>query len=205
MNRDYVNQAIDLQLSVLKNKNKNGELLYVKSLQGSTEGQMGLAEACGVQIGDRIIEGKNTLLSLLLANILLVVNSVPMNSYADFKDIMSRLLRKSDDIELRIENIGFTPEPGSNDTSDVNWEKVQNFRFRSTEVPIEDIKNIEALNLKFTNPGIYIMMTSREERRKTTARIGDKIMEINGERTENMSQTAFEVEMSKGIHKIYYT
>ena len=57
LNRDYVNQAIDLQLAVLKNKNKNGEMLYVKSLQGTNERQIGLAEACGVQIGDRIVEG----------------------------------------------------------------------------------------------------------------------------------------------------
>ena len=49
------------------------------------------------------------------------------------------------------------------------------------------------------------MMSSRENKKVTTARIGDKITEINGQRTEFMSQFDFEVEMSKGITNIFYT
>ena len=66
-----------------------------------------------------------------------------MNSYPDFKDIMNRLLRGREDILLKIENVGFMPEHGSRDMNNVTWEKVQNYRFLSQEVPIEGDKNIE--------------------------------------------------------------
>ena len=143
-----------------------------------------------------------------------------MNSFADFKDIMGRLLRTPDNLVLRVENTGFVPgkfnsiylllqkvflASGCNRMSNMKWIKVDNFKFLSKEVPIAEPTQIELLNIKFCNPGIYVMMTSRENKKVTTARIGDEVMEINGERTEFMSQFEFEVEMSKGIKSIFYS
>ena len=78
-------------------------------------------------------------------------------------------------------------------------------KFLSKEVPINNRDQIELLNIKFCNPGIYVMMSSRENKKVATARIGDKVTEINSQRTEFMSQFDFEVEQSKGIHSIFYT
>ena len=36
-----------------------------------------------------------------------------MNNFSDFRDLMQRLTRTSDDIKMRIENVGFIPEPGT--------------------------------------------------------------------------------------------
>ena len=36
-----------------------------------------------------------------------------MNNFSDFRDLMQRLTRTSDDIKMQIENIGFIPEPGT--------------------------------------------------------------------------------------------
>ena len=41
------------------------------------------------------------------------VNDLPMNNFSDFRDLMQRLTRTSDDIKMRIENVGFIPEPGT--------------------------------------------------------------------------------------------
>ena len=41
------------------------------------------------------------------------VNDLPMNNFSDFRDLMQRLTRTPDDIKMRIENIGFIPEPGT--------------------------------------------------------------------------------------------
>ena len=89
--------------------------------------------------------------------------------------------------------------------STIKWKKVDNFKFLSKEVPITGSSMIELLNIKFCNPGIFVMMTSREDKKSTTARIGDPVTEINGERTEFMSQFDFEVEMSKGINTMFYS
>ena len=134
-----------------------------------------------------------------------LVNDIAMNSFADFKDIMARLLRTPDNVILRVENTGFVPASGCSRMSNIQWQKVENFKFLSKEVPISNRDQIELLNIKFCNPGIYVMMSSRENKKVTTARIGDKITEINGQRTEFMSQFDFEVEMSKGITNIFYT
>jgi len=195
LNRDYVNQPIGLQLHTLRNSSPDSkypsyvtELLFIKSLQAADSSQMSLAEACGIQIGDRIVE----------------VNDLPMNNFSDFRDLMQRLTRTSDDIKMRIENIGFIPEPGTREMSNVTWEKVDNYQFKNCEVPIEGSEHIDRLNIKFCNPGIYVLMTSRDDKTKTTARIGDKITEINGVRTNYMTQGMFEAQMIKGAQKIYY-
>ena len=90
------------------------------------------------------------------------------------------------------------------ETTNVAWEKVDNYQFKNCEVPIEGPEHIDRLNIKFCNPGIYVLMTSRDDKTKTTARIGDKITEINGVRTDDMTQGMFEAQMTKGAQKIYY-
>ena len=56
------------------------------------------------------------------------VNDIAMNSFADFKDIMARLLRTPDNVILRVENTGFVPASGCSRMSTIQWQKVENFK-----------------------------------------------------------------------------
>lgn len=119
------------------------------------------------------------------------VNDVQINDLASFGSIVKSAQINHGKLKIKVKNTGFLPFPEQGTT---NWRKLDNYSFTSREIPIRS--NVSTFNIAYCNPGVFIMKASnKRDQNSTTARIGDKVTEINQIRTQNMTRDEFDVQV----------
>lgn len=174
---EYDNETLGISIRDIPAP-RNTRLLFISEIQPKRK-------TLGFQVGDRIIS----------------VNDVQINDLASFGSIVKSAQINHGKLKIKVKNTGFLPFPEQGTT---NWRKLDNYSFTSREIPIRS--NVSTFNIAYCNPGVFIMKASnKRDQNSTTARIGDKVTEINQIRTQNMTRDEFDVQVNKTIYELYYT